>query len=73
MRLGSIDALVDEALQTIRGLKEAFAEGSLGEQKELVSLMVEKIDVDPVGKTARAYNENSRRRAASAPGIFCKW
>lgn len=54
-RLSGIDALVDEALEIVRGFKEAFAEGTLEEQKELVSLMVEKVDVDPVGKTARCY------------------
>lgn len=54
-RLGSIDALVDEALESIRGLSELLAEGSLEEKKELVALMVEKVDVDPVGRTARVY------------------
>ena len=54
-RLSGIDALVDEALEIVRGFKEAFAEGTLEEQKELVSLMVEKVDVDPVGRTARVY------------------
>jgi site-specific DNA recombinase len=53
-RLGSIDALADEALESIRGF-EAFEEGTLEEQKELVSLMVERVDVDPVGRIARVY------------------
>jgi DNA invertase Pin-like site-specific DNA recombinase len=51
----SLEALVDDALQIIRGLDEAIAEGTLEEKKELVALMVEKVDVDPVGRTARCY------------------
>jgi DNA invertase Pin-like site-specific DNA recombinase len=54
-RLGSIDALVDEAMEGIKAFKEDFADGTLEEQKELVSLMVEKVDVDPVGRIARCY------------------
>jgi hypothetical protein len=46
---------VGEALEIMRGFKEAFAEGTLEEQKELVSLMVERIDVDPVGRTAHCH------------------
>ncbi len=45
--------VVEEALQSIREFEEVFDEGTLEEQKELVALMVERVDVDPVGKIAR--------------------
>jgi len=54
-RAGDLDALVEEALRSIREFDEVFAEGTLEEQKELLALMVERVDVDPVGRTARAY------------------
>jgi hypothetical protein len=54
-RLDQVDGLVAQVLAMVREFDAVFAEGSLEEQKELVSLMVEKVDVDPVGLTARAY------------------
>ena len=51
----SPDAVVEEALKSIREFEEVFEEGTLEENKELVSLMVERVDVDPVGNTARCY------------------
>jgi hypothetical protein len=51
----SPDAVVAEALKSIREFEGVFEEGTLAEKKELVSLMVERVDVDPVGKTARCY------------------
>ncbi len=70
----SPDTVVEEALKSIRELEGVFEEGTLEEKKELVSLMVERVDVDPVGKTARCYiRKFPAPSLLSTPGIFCGW
>jgi site-specific DNA recombinase len=54
-RVGDLDAMVEDALKSVRQFEEIFAEGTLEEQKELFALMAEKVDVDPVGRIARCY------------------
>jgi len=51
----NLDVLIEGSMASMREFDGIFAEGSLEEQKELMSVMVEKVDVDPVGRTARCY------------------
>ncbi|MEE9270121.1 MAG: hypothetical protein V3V49_07655, partial [Candidatus Krumholzibacteria bacterium] len=53
VRAHGTDAFVRDAIECIRGFDEVFAEGTREERKELVSLFVEKIEVNPKERIAR--------------------
>ena len=51
----TVDSLAEEVIECIQQFDEVFEEGTIQEQKEFVSLFVEKIEVDPKKRRARVH------------------
>ena len=51
----TVDSLADEVIECIQHFDEIFEEGTIQEQKEFVSLFVEKVEVNPKKRTAKVH------------------
>ncbi|MEE9271213.1 MAG: recombinase family protein [Candidatus Krumholzibacteria bacterium] len=51
----TVDSLAEEVIECIQQFDEVFEEGTIQEQKEFVSLFVEKVEVDPKERRARVH------------------